>query len=184
MHCGFTGTHTVFVEFSTNFKQSRGQIVFFIVVYIGEKVSKFWGCEEFCPNFTKLAWKFCASFAYILSPTKIMKTTFGVPSKKVSMCFSANVGWHFLKSNKVRRHLAQIFRDFVQIFRDFVRNFKDFAQIFNESKLLGYAFTPCTGAPQAPTPLAKEVGECQQVSFLRNQSKRGLFFIVLFKAVC
>jgi len=30
MHCGFTGAHTVFIEFSTNFKQGRGQIVFSI----------------------------------------------------------------------------------------------------------------------------------------------------------
>jgi len=29
MRCGFTGT--VFIEFSTNFKQGRGQIVFSIV---------------------------------------------------------------------------------------------------------------------------------------------------------
>ena len=31
MRCGFTVTHTIFIEFSTNFKQGRGQIVFSIV---------------------------------------------------------------------------------------------------------------------------------------------------------
>jgi len=44
------------------------------------------------------------------------------------MCFSANVGCHFLKSNKVGRHFARVFRVFAQIFRDFSR-------IFDQPKL-------------------------------------------------
>jgi len=31
MRCGFSGTRTVIIEFSTNFKQGTGQIVFSIV---------------------------------------------------------------------------------------------------------------------------------------------------------
>ena len=32
-------------------------------------------------------------------------------------------------------------------------------------------------------PYSKEVGECQQVSLMRSQTKRGLFVEALFKAV-
>jgi len=39
MRCGFPGTHTVFIEFSTNFKQGRGQIVFSIVAVQQRKLS-------------------------------------------------------------------------------------------------------------------------------------------------
>jgi len=42
----------------------------------------------------------CDFFAYKFSPTKIMKTFFGVTSKKrVFICFSPNVGHYFLKLN-------------------------------------------------------------------------------------
>jgi len=53
------------------------------------------------------------------------------------MCFSANVGRHFIKSNKIGSHFAGIFRDFAQIF-------KDFTQIFNKSKLLGVRLHPAS----------------------------------------
>jgi len=34
------------------------------------------------------------------------------PQKMVFVCFSANLGRHFVKSNNVGRHFAQIFKDF------------------------------------------------------------------------
>jgi len=71
------------------------------------------------------------------------------PKKMVFTCFSANLGRHFLKSNNVGSHFAQVFRDFSKIFRDFVRIFRDFAnifrdfaRIFNKSKLLGVHLHP------------------------------------------
>ena len=48
------------------------------------------------------------------------------------MCFSANVGRRFLKSNNVGRHFCN---GFAQIFRDFAR-------IFDKSKLLGVRLNP------------------------------------------
>jgi len=43
----------------------------------GVGVGKFLGCEGFFPNLPKLARKvFCATFAYKVSPTKIIKTFF------------------------------------------------------------------------------------------------------------
>jgi len=39
-----------------------------------------------------------------------MKTFFGVAYKKVFMLFSANLGRHFLKSEKVRRHFHADFQ--------------------------------------------------------------------------
>jgi len=60
------------------------------------------------------------NFAYKFSPTKIMKTFFGVTSTKWSSCvFSANLGYHFLKSNNAGRHL---YPDFQGFFSDFHKN--------------------------------------------------------------
>jgi len=65
----------------------------------------FGAVKDFCPKFLKIPRKFfCATFDYTFSPTKIIKTFFGVASKKVFMGFSANLGGHFLKSNNVWRH--------------------------------------------------------------------------------
>jgi len=67
--------------------------------------------KDFCPNFPKLPRKvFCATFDYTFSPTKIIKTFFGVASKKVFTGFSANLGGHFLKSNNVGRHFYADFQ--------------------------------------------------------------------------
>jgi len=73
--------------------------------------------KDFCPNIPKLSRNvFCATFTYKFSPTKIMKTFFGVTS---FMRFSANLGRHFLKSSKVGRHFQADFQeccpDFQQI---------------------------------------------------------------------
>jgi len=86
-----------------------------------------------------------------------MKTFFWCDlQQKVVLCFSANVGRHFLKSNNVGRHFcpdfrdfdqifrdfAQIFRDIAQIFRDFARIFREFARILNKAKLFGERWHP------------------------------------------
>jgi len=62
-----------------------------------------------------------------------MKTFFWCDlQKKVFMCFFANLGRHFFKSNNDGRHFARSFEDFSQIVRDFARIFWDFAQIFRD----------------------------------------------------
>jgi len=51
--------------------------------------------------------KFLCGVCLQISPTKIMKTfSLCGLQKKVFMCFSANVGLHFLKANKVGRHFC------------------------------------------------------------------------------
>ena len=58
----------------------------------------------------------CNLCLQIFSP-KDHKDFFCVNSKKkVFMCFSANLGRHFLKSSNVWRYFIRIFRDFAQIF--------------------------------------------------------------------
>ena len=72
--------------------------------------------------------KLLCNFAYKFSPTNIMKTFFGVTSKKNHVFFSANLRCHFLKSNNAGRRLYSDFQGF----------FSDFQQI----KTFGGALTP------------------------------------------
>ena len=98
----------------------------FILLVIGLIME---GAKDFFPK------RFCATLPYKLSPAKIMKTVFWCElhaKEKILVCFSANVGRHFLKSNNVGR---QLFKDFAQIFRDFAR-------VLNKSKLLGVRSHP------------------------------------------
>jgi len=106
---------------------------------IGVGVGKILGCEEFRPNFPKLARKlFCATFAYKFSRTKIMNTSFWCNlQKKVFMCFYANRGCHFLKSNNVGRY--------------FHPDFQGFCPDFQQIKTFGGALA--TPAPPPPAPL-------------------------------
>jgi len=72
---------------------------------VGVGASKFLGVQGFLPKFSQTCPKCCrATFADRFC---------GVSSTPmVFTCFSANLGRHFSKSNKVGRHVAQIFRDF------------------------------------------------------------------------
>ena len=117
----------------------------------GAGASKFLGVRKLFPEFYQTCPKhFCATFAYKFSPTKIMKTFFGVTSKNRFSCvFLQTLGAIFWSATQLGAIFARIFRDFAQTFRDFVRIFKDvakifryFAQIFNESKLLGLCLQP------------------------------------------
>ena len=72
----------------------------------------------------------------IFTPTKIMKTFFGMTSK------NATLGAIF---DRIFREFAQIFRDFATIFRDCTQIFTECTQIFDKSKRLGmplYFFHP------------------------------------------
>jgi len=64
---------------------------------------------------------FLYNFANEFSPTKIMKTFFGMTSKekKVFMCFSANVGYPFWNQRTLGAIFAPILRDFAQILPGF-----------------------------------------------------------------
>ena len=74
------------------------------------------------------------------------------PPKKISMCFSANVGRHFFKIKQrwapvlpgFSGILPRYFGNFAQIFSDFAQIFRDFARIFDKSNLLGVRLHPCT----------------------------------------
>ena len=77
------------------------------LIIIGLGAGKVLGCEGFFPEFPQTPRKvFCATFVYKFSPTKIIKRFFGVMSKNVFMCFSANLGHQFLKSSNVGRHFC------------------------------------------------------------------------------
>jgi len=89
----------------------------------------FGDAKDFCPNFPKFPEKFCATFAYKFSPTKIIKTFFGVTSKKVFMCFSEKLGRYFLKSSNVERHF---YADFQGCCPDFQR-IKTFGDVLTPS---------------------------------------------------
>jgi len=83
--------------------------------------ANFWGCEGFLPEFLQTCPKsFCATFAYKLYPTKIIKTFCWYDlQKKVFMCFSPKVGRHFLKSNNFGRHFCPDFQGFCPDFQGF-----------------------------------------------------------------
>jgi len=76
--------------------------------------------KDFCPNSPKLLQKvFCATFTYNFSPTEIMKTFFGVASKKGlhlifckpwGPCFEVEQGWA-----PFSRGFSGMFPDFQQI---------------------------------------------------------------------
>ena len=90
------------------------------------------------PNFPET---FVCDFAYRFSPTKIMKTFFGVNSKKMSSCvFQQTLGAIFLNQTTLDAVFVRIFRGFALIFRDF-------AQVFDKSKFWVYP------APQPLAPL-------------------------------
>jgi len=77
----------------------------------------------------------------------------GVTSKKGFMCFSANVGHHFLKSNNVGRH--------------FCPDFQGFSPDFNKSKHLGCVLTPSNPASYTTAPGKSTVGPYLKKSFRR-----------------
>jgi len=62
------------------------------------------------------------------------------------MCFSANVGNHFLKSNNVGRH--------------FCPDFQEFSGLSTNQNIWGYAFTPCTTASYTTLPGKSTFGPC------------------------
>jgi len=96
------------------------------------------GAKDFCQTCPKS----CATFADKFSSTNIIKTFFGVTSKKrLYVCFSANVERHFLKSNNVGRH-------FWQGFQGFCPNFQRFFSHFRQIKTFGVATEPPPPTPQ------------------------------------
>jgi len=96
------------------------------------------------PNLPK---SFCATFACKFSPIKIMKTLFWCDlQKKVFMCFSTNVGRHFLKSNNVGR-------DICPDFQGFCPNFQRFCPTFQLIKTFGGALALPTSPPPTPLPI-------------------------------
>ena len=86
--------------------------------------------KDFCLKSPKLAKKVLCDFCQQIFSHKQQFLVW--PPKKGFMCFSANVGHHFLKSNNVGRHFCS----------DFQRFWPD----FNKSKLWRCTFTPCTPA--------------------------------------
>jgi len=95
-------------------------------------------CEEFFPNFSKLARKILGHF---LCEHFLMKTVLGAISSNQSTLGAI---------------LARIFKEFAQIFRDFEKVFTNFAQISPDfvrilTKTFGGTLAP--PAPQLPTPL-------------------------------
>jgi len=99
---------------------------------IGVGAGKFsGGAKDFCPNFLKIAEKFLCDFCQQILFYKDREDLFWYDlQEKAFVCFSANIGRDFLKSNNVGRLFCTVFGEFAQIFRDFTR-------IFNKSKLLG-----------------------------------------------
>jgi len=114
----------------------RGRRCVFI---IGIGAGKILVCAGFCLNFPKLARKvFCGTFAYKFSSTKIMKTSFWCNlQKQILMCFYANLGRHFLKSNNVGHH----FPGFSGLLPRFSAN----------QNFLGCACNPCTTTSNTTT---------------------------------
>ena len=73
--------------------------------------------------FPNLPEKFFCDFACIFSATR--RPFWYDLQKRAFMCFSANVGRHFLKSSNLGRHLS-----------------RDFPRIFDKSRLLGMCLQP------------------------------------------
>jgi len=112
--------------------------------------SKIWWSEGFLPEFLQTCPKrFSTNCKF--SPTKIMKTFFGMTSKKVFMCFSGNTGCHFFKSNNVGRHFCPDCQEFCQDFQGFCPDFQGFCPDFWQIKTFGG-----TLAPPPPTLLATQ----------------------------
>jgi len=75
--------------------------------------------KDFCPNYTKLA---RTVFVRLFSPAKIMKTFFGMNSKKIKKdlhVFLQTLGATFSNQTKLSTNFSRIFRDFAQILQPF-----------------------------------------------------------------
>ena len=120
--------------------------------------------SQTCPNFHKLAQNVVI---------QLLPTVFGYDLQRTVFTYiSANVGRHFLRSNTVGYHFAQIFREFAQTLSDFVKIFRHLAQIFRDFPeisgiLPGFSTNQnfwgcaCTSSTPPPTPLGKTL-QCKR----------------------
>jgi len=90
-----------------------------------QELTTLWGAKDFYPTFPKLARKVFRYFCQQIFSAKIIKTFLCVISKKrkVFICFSANVGRHFSKLNKVGRHVFPAFQGFHPDFQELCPDF-------------------------------------------------------------
>ena len=87
---------------------------------IGVGVSKFLGVRRIFAEFPQTCPKsFCATIAYKFSPQRSWRPFLVWPPQKGFMCFSANVGRRFSKSNNVWRHFCPDFQGFCSDFQGF-----------------------------------------------------------------
>ena len=109
--------------------------------------------NDFCPNFPKFPEKFCATFAYKFSPTKIMKSIFDVTFKKGLHVF-------FCKRQASCFEVKQLWAPFLPGFKDFAHIFRNFdwivgylprcSKIFDKSIVWGGALAPLAPPPLTP----------------------------------
>jgi len=98
-------------------------------MYVGLEQANFWRREGFLPEFNQTCPKSFVGLSLQNFSTKIMKTFFWYDiQKKVFMCFSENVGCHFLKSSNIGR--------------DFCPNFQRFCSDFRQIKTFGGVLPP------------------------------------------
>jgi len=96
-----------------------------MVSTIGVGAGKFLGVRKiFVRIFTNLPEKIWATLPTNFFPQRSWRSFFGMTSKKVFMCFSANVGRHFMKSNKVGRHFCPDFQRFCPDFHGVCPDFQ------------------------------------------------------------
>jgi len=113
----------------------------------------FGGAKDFCLNFPKLSRKAFVRFLPTIFSHKEHEDLFLVwpPKEDRILCFSANIGRHFLKSNNVGRHSCPDFQGFYPDFQRFCPNFQGFCPNFQQIKNFWDVLAP--PAPPPPTPL-------------------------------
>jgi len=107
-----------------------------MVSTIGVEGGKFVGVLRiFARIFPNLPEKFWATLPINHFPQRSWRPFLGWPPKTAFLCFSANVGRHFMKSNKVGRY-------FFQGFQRFCPDFQGFSAKFQEIKTFRGALAP------------------------------------------
>jgi len=96
-----------------------------MVSTIGVGAGKRLGVQRFLPEFSQTCLKRFRRLCLQIFSLKDHEDLFlGWPPKKVFMCFSANVGRNFMKSNNVGRHFCPDFQRFFPDFHAFCPDFQ------------------------------------------------------------
>jgi len=143
-------------------------------IEIGAGASKFLRCEGFLSKFSQTCPKSCrATFADCFFSFD--------EDKLVFICFSANFGRHFSKSNTVGRHFVPRFSEILPRYFEILFGFSGilpkFSGIvpgFQQFKTFGGVFAP--HAPPPPKPLDTGEARCENETYFLPKNRKRFYF--------